>query len=66
MKKVIQEAGCHIVPTGYEETDWLLSFSVAELILAHTLTNEQWYLYSITKFLIKYHCSTNKIEGIKS
>jgi hypothetical protein len=51
--KVIKKSGCHIVPTGYEETHWRLSFSLAELILAHTLNNKQRRLYSITKFLIK-------------
>ena len=43
-----------------------LSFSVAELLLAKTLTNEQRRVYSIVKFLIKYQCASDAVNGIKS
>ena len=58
--------GCHIVPVGshdssLREFEWRFSFSVAELMLARSLSEKQKLAYSVLKALIK---NEMKLHGI--
>jgi hypothetical protein len=66
MKYLIEINGCYIVPTGYDENEWRLSFSLAELQLIDTLDSEYKRVYAIVKFLIKYIFKSENITGLKS
>ncbi|XP_068683356.1 cyclic GMP-AMP synthase-like receptor 2 [Montipora capricornis] len=62
----ISTQGCHLVPVGSHNSDvreyeWRFSFSVAELMLARTLSERQKVAYSLLKTLIK---SEMKVRGI--
>ena len=62
----ISTQGCHLVPVGSHNSDvkeyeWRFSFSVAELMLARTLSERQKLAYSLLKTLIK---SEMKVRGI--
>ncbi|KAJ7381862.1 hypothetical protein OS493_038626 [Desmophyllum pertusum] len=54
----ISAQGCHIVPVGSHTSDlrefeWRFSFSVAEMMLARSLTENHKLAYSVLKALIK-------------
>ena len=62
----ISSHGCHIVPVGSHnssltEFEWRFSFSVAELILARSLSQKQKLAYCVLKALIK---NEMKFRGI--
>ena len=62
----ISAQGCHLVPVGSHNSDlreyeWRFSFSVAELMLARSLSEKQKLAYSVLKTLIK---SEMKVRGI--
>lgn len=63
---IISTQGCHLVPVGSHNSDvreyeWRFSFSVAELMLARSLSEKQKVTYSVLKTLIK---SEMKARGI--
>ncbi|CAF4522748.1 unnamed protein product, partial [Didymodactylos carnosus] len=66
IKLLIKNNGCHIVPTGINEIQWRLSFSIAEVTLINTIDNNKKQIYSILKLLIKYICRINNIKSLKS
>lgn len=61
----ITKGGCHLVAkphhsNPFDNTEWRFSFSLAELILVHTLTDVQKYIYHILR-LVKHE--VNKKGG---
>ena len=62
----ILSSGCHIVPVGSHtstlpEFEWRLSFSMAELTLAYTLSSNLKLAYSVLKGLIKTEMAVHKM-----
>ena len=56
--KQIVSNGCHVVPIGVpkkagREPEWRLSFSAAEIELAHSLSESMISVYGLFKYLIK-------------
>ena len=66
MVSTILAQGCHIVPVGSHNSvlrdfEWRFSFSVAELMLARSLSEKQKLAYSVLKALIK---NEMKLRGL--
>ncbi|CAF1530349.1 unnamed protein product, partial [Didymodactylos carnosus] len=66
LKEKIKANGCHLVPTGYDEDEWRISFTCAELELLNTISKKHKMTYGLLKFLIKYLCCINDITVFKS
>ena len=67
----ISSQGCHVVPVGshmshLKEFEWRFSFSVAELMLARSLTDEQKLAYSVLKVLIKSEMKLRDADAFAS
>lgn len=63
--------GCHLVPVGshtsnLREFEWRFSFSVAEIMLARSLTENQKLAYSVLKALIKSEMKLRDIDVFAS
>ena len=66
MVSTILAQGCHVVPVGSHNSvlrdfEWRFSFSVAELMLARSLSEKQKLAYSVLKALIK---NEMKLRGL--
>ena len=66
MVSTILGQGCHIVPVGSHSSvlrdfEWRFSFSIAELMLARSLSEKQKLAYSVLKALIK---NEMKLRGL--
>ena len=67
----ISAKGCHLVPVGshtssLREFEWRFSFSVAEMMLARSLTENQKLAYSVLKALIKSEIKLRDIDVFAS
>lgn len=67
----ISAQGCHLVPVGshtssLREFEWRYSFSVAELMLAGSLTENHKLAYSVLKSLIKSEMKLRDIDVFAS
>lgn len=67
----ISAQGCHLVPVGshtssLQEFEWRYSFSVAEMTLAGSLTENQKLAYSVLKSLIKSEMKLRDIDVFAS
>lgn len=67
----ISVQGCHVVPVGshtsnVREFEWRYSFSVAEMMLARSLTENQKLAYSVLKALIKSEMKLRDIDVFAS